>query len=346
MSLYPYQNRLAPAGSGAGADFSDGAATNKSSGITRGGWGISSGSSGSNLSDIPTYNLPAFQKASALPNIKVPQYQAPGELKLPEFTSPDLQEYIKNIDIPGVKVDVPTIDKQYIKEMTQEYAAPSLAEERSSFRDALTEARKYSDNPAVVAKVIRDLMRSRGTGISKVLGSAGQTATNLEASNRANILNAAINNANLEQTRNLTKAKAETEISNKEIAEENERKYNAAMDLYQKTVADMLNQRNMESTYNNQAAMSQYDKLMADALSQRSSEQSYLNNAALHTADQNFYAEMAQWEAENKNNTSSKSSGKNSSTGTVVSPKYGSIGYPGNSWTLSDSSSKRTSVGG
>jgi len=295
MSFYPYMDRLAPAGSG-NPDVAN--STGRSSGIVRGGWGISAGGNGNDLSNVPTYNLPAFQKASALPNIKVPTYQSPGELRLPTFDTPSLEDYIKNIDIPGVKVEVPTIDNQFIKEKTQEYAAPSLAEERTSFRDALTEARKYSDNPAVVAKVIRDLMRTRGTGISKVLGSAGQTATNLEASNRANQMNANVNNANLEQARNLTKVKAETEIANKEIAEKNERKYNEAMDLYQKTIADLLNQRNMSSTFNNQAAMSQYEKLMADAMAQRSAEQSYLNNAAVHSADQNFYAQMAQWENE------------------------------------------------
>jgi len=331
MSFYPYQNRLAPAGSG-NSDVANSSSSGGSSGITRGGWGISSGSASNDLSNVPTYNLPAFQKASALPNIKAPTYQSPGELELPTFDTPSLEEYLKNIEIPGVKVEVPTIDNQFIKEKTQEYAAPSLAEERTSFRDALIEARKYSDNPAVVAKVIRDLMRTRGTGISKVLGSAGQTATNLEASNRANQMNANVNNANLEQARNLTKVKAETEIANKEISEKNERKYNEAMDLYQKTIADMLNQRNMESTYNNQALMSQYDKLMTDAMQQRAAEQSYINNAAIHSADQNFAAAMAKWEEDNKG--SSKSGGSGSSSGTMASPKYGSIGYPGNSWTL------------
>lgn len=299
MSFYPYQDILSK-GTGS-ADVNSGSAR-RSSGTTRGGWTMSTGGNNT-FSDVPAYNLPVFQKASPLPDINVPTYKSPGELKLPSFDTPSLDEYIKNIDIPGVKVEVPVVDNQFIKDKTQEYAAPSLAEERMGFRDALLEARRYSDNPTVVAKVIRDIMRGRGINISKVLGSAGQTATNLEASNRANQLSANVNNANLEQARNLTKVKAETEITNKEIAERNERKYNEAMDLYQKTIADMLNQRNMASTFDNQAAMSQYEKLMADAMAQRSAEQSYLNNAAIHSADQNFYAQMAQWEKEKDDKT-------------------------------------------
>ena len=328
MSYYPYQDLLAPV-------WSRGSSEGSSSGSTKsgssGGGGWLSQVSNSNLSNVPTYNLPSFQKASPLPNISVPTYKEPDELKLPTFEAPSLDEYIKNLDIPGVKVEVPTIDNQFIKEKTQEYAAPSLAEERQGFREALMEARKYSDNPAVVAKVIRDLMRGRGIGISKVLGSAGQTATNLEASNRANQMNANVNNANLEQARNLTKVKAETEITNKEIAERNERKYSEAMDLYQKVVADMLNQRNLSSTFDNQAAMSQYEKLMADAMAQRTAEQSYMNQAAIHSADQNFAAQMAAWEEDNKNNDAQSGTNK---VGQVFqkTPKPGSIGYPGNSW--------------
>lgn len=267
-------------------------------------WGANSSTTSNNtFGTLPEYNLPNFQKPSPLPNIAPPTYQQPGTLNLPQFQSPDLQEYIKNIDIPGVKIDVPEIDRQFIKEWTQEYGAPALAEERTGFREALMEARKYSDNPAVVAKVIRDIMRGRGTNISKILGQAGQTAAHQEASNRANILNAAVNNANLEQARNLTKVKAETEMTNKEIAEQNQRKYAEAQDAYQKVVQDMLNQRNAAAQFNNQAALSEWDRQIADAMAMRAAEMGYNQQKAFSEADKNFAAAMAKWEAEQKNST-------------------------------------------
>lgn len=262
-------------------------------------------STNNSLGTLPSYNLPEFQKPAPLPSIALPTYQNPGSFILPEFEAPDMDEYIKTLDIPGVKIEAPAIDKQFIKEWTQEYSAPAMSEERTSFRDALTEARKYSDNPAVIAKVIRDLMRTRGTGISKILGEATRTAANQEAANRAQLLNVAVNNANLEQTRNLAEAKAQNEIGNKEIAERNQRKYAEVMDAYQKTVQDMMNQRNAASSYNNQAAMSEYERLMQDAMNTRQAESSYNTQKAFTEADRKYAAEMAAWENAQKQESAS-----------------------------------------
>jgi len=222
---------------------------------------------------------------------------------MPEFQSPDLQEYIKNIDIPGVTIALPEIDKQYIREQTQELSSPAMSQERLGFQEALQEARRYSDNPAVISKVIRDLMRSRGSNISSILGSAGQTAANMEAGLRAEKLNVDVNNANLEQARNLTEVKAETEITNKEIEEENSRLYNERMDAYQKVIQDMLNQRNAESTYNNNAAMTSWTMDKQNQISGNAAMWQLTNQAAMSKADQEYAAAMTAYEAEKKNPT-------------------------------------------
>ena len=246
------------------------------------------GSTASDYGETSGYNMPTF---TAIPKVSmgdVPSYKSPGQLTMPTFQAPDLKEYIKNIDIPGVTINMPEIDKQFIKEQTQELSSPAISEERLGFQEALQEARQYSDNPAVVAKVIRDLMRSRGTNISKIVGSAGQTATNMEAGRRAERLNVDTNNANLEQTRNLTKAKGEFEIKNKEIEEQNSRLYNEKMDAYQKVIQDMLNQRNAASTYNNQAAMTGWTMDKQNQIASNQAMWNLENQARLNAADKEY----------------------------------------------------------
>jgi hypothetical protein len=144
-------------------------------------------------------------------------------------------------------------------------------------------------------------MRGRGTNISKILGSAGQTATNLEAGRRAEKLNVDVNNANLEQTRNLTKAKGEYEIKNKEIEEKNSRLYNEKMDMYQKTIQDMLNQRNAESTYNNTAAQSAYNMDKQNQIASNSAMWNLQNQALLNKSDREYAAAAAGYETDAKN---------------------------------------------
>lgn len=296
-SSYPYMDTLAR--------------LNKSGGYTPGYQsGSGAGSSGGGFlsqapdySNVPSYEVPTFTSPKQISMGDVPKYQNPGELNMPTFLAPDLKEYIKNIEIPGVTIALPEIDKQFIREQTQELGSPALSEERLGFQEALQEARKYSDNPAVVSKVIRDLMRSRGTNISKILGASGQTATNMEAGRRAEKLNVDVNNANLEQTRNLTKVKAETEIANKEIEEQNARLYNEKMDAYQKVIQDMLNQRNAESTYNNNAAMTGWSMDKQNQIATNAAMWNLQNTALMNKSNMEYQSKQAGYEEDLKNGT-------------------------------------------
>jgi hypothetical protein len=150
----------------------------------------------------------------------------------------------------------------------------------------------------VISKIVREMMAARGTGLSKILGSAGQTATQMEAGNRAQKLNVDTNNANLAQARNMATAQAEFETTNKEIAEQNTRLYGEKQDAYQKAVQDLLNQRNASSSYNNQGAMSKYTMEGQGNISSQMAAWQMQNQGLQNAADKQFAQQMAGYEAE------------------------------------------------
>lgn len=284
---------------------------------------VSSGNT--SYEQVPSYNMPAFTPAPKVSFGAAPTYQAPAPLNLPTFESPVLREYQKTLAIPGVTIAMPGIDKQFIREQTQELASPALAEERMGLQTALMEARRYSDNPAIISKIVREMMASRGTGLSKILGASGQTASQMEAGNRAQQINVDTNNANLAQARNVMTAQAGFEATNKEIAEANQRLYGEKQDAYQKAVQDLLNQRNAASTYNNQANLSKYTMEGQGNMASQMADWNMKNQALLNKSNMEYTAAAAY------NNDRGSSGGSGGAS--YIAPKPGSIGYPGDSWT-------------
>ncbi len=106
----------------------------------------------------------AVKKTTATTNV-MPSWSPPGSYNIPEYTP----------YVPGKAPTyaAPTWDEGAIESLTQKKAAPGLRSLRQQVQRVT--GRRY-DNPQVGRMTLREALQGYGSGISSVMGSAGETA--------------------------------------------------------------------------------------------------------------------------------------------------------------------------